>query len=482
MNESITQVEEPQTDKKERHYLTEGKIRRSLLYFTLPLFLSNLFQQLYNTADTIMVGWFLPDALPSVSTSGHLVFLLVGFFSGLATGAGVVVANYFGAKKYGEMQRAIHTDVLFGIICGVTFSVLGFLLTEPILRLLQTPESMMPHSTQYFRVYFAGSFTVVLYNVFVGILQAVGDSKRPLYYLIAASLLNVLLDYLFMGVFGWGVWSAAFATVLSQAVSGALCLIRLLTVKENYRLSIKKLRFYDGMLGKILKTGLPSGIQNSVIAIANLFVQTQVNTFQDTAIIAGVGCYMKVEGFAFLPITCFSISLATFVSQNLGAEEYERVKKGARFGILCSVGAAVLIGVLLYIFAPFFLSLFTSDAAIIQNGVNQIRVESLFYGLLAYAHCVGGVCRGTGKAGVPMLIMLSVWCVLRVILLAICLSVRKDIYFVYAMYPVTWAISCVPFALYYYLSNWLHAYENGRAKVAAKHICPSSHTDENKEK
>ena len=163
-----------------KHFLTEGPIRRSLLFFTLPLFLSNLFQQLYNTVDTIIVGWFLPDALASVSTSGHLVFLLVGFFSGLATGAGVVIANYFGAKKYDEMQKAIHTDVLFGIVCGVVFSIIGFFLTTPILRLLQTPEEIMPYSVEYFQVYFIGSFTVILYNVFVGILQAVGGIRDQL--------------------------------------------------------------------------------------------------------------------------------------------------------------------------------------------------------------------------------------------------------------------------------------------------------------
>ncbi|MBQ9117959.1 MAG: MATE family efflux transporter [Clostridia bacterium] len=457
-------MEESQSKASAKHYLTDGPLKRSLLYFTLPLFLSNLFQQLYNTVDTVLVGWYIPEALPSVSTSGHLVFLLVGFFSGLATGAGVVIANYFGAKKYEETEKAVHTDVLFGLICGVVFSVLGCLLTPAILRLLDTPEANMGYSTEYFRVYFGGAFTVVLYNVFVGILQAVGDSKRPLYYLILSSLLNVVLDYLFLGVFGWGVWSAAFATVLSQGVSAVLCLIRLLTVKDVYRLSLKKLRFYKGMLPDILKMGLPSGVQNSAIAIANLFVLRQVNSFQDNAIISGVGCYMKIEGFAFLPITCFSVSLATFVSQNLGAKNYDRARAGARFGIICSVGTAVLIGVALYALAPFFMSLFTADGEVIENGVNQLRAESLFYGLLAYAHCIGGICRGAGKANIPMIIMLTCWCVIRVILLSIALSIKKDIYFVYVMYPVTWALSCVCFALYYFLSDWVHAYDKVKAK------------------
>ncbi|MBR2904153.1 MAG: MATE family efflux transporter [Clostridia bacterium] len=452
-------LEREEKGKDSKHFLTEGPIKRSLLFFTLPLFLSNLFQQLYNTVDTVLVGWCIPEALPAVSTSGHLVFLLVGFFSGLASGASVFIANFFGAKKYDEMEKAIHTNVLFGVICGAVFSLLGSLLTPYILMLLDTSEASMPYGIEYFRVYFAGSFTVVLYNVFVGILQAVGDSKRPLYYLIISSCLNVLLDYLFLAVFGWGVWSAALATVLSQGVSMVLCIIRLATVKDVYRLSFKKLRFYKGMLSGILKIGLPSGIQNSVIALANLFILRQVNSFDDEAIVAGLGCYMKVEGFAFLPITCFSLSLSTFVSQNLGAKEYDRAKKGARFGILCSVGSALVIGTMLFIFAPFFMSLFTADSAVINHGVNQLRTEAFFYGLLAYAHCIAGICRGAGRASVPMIIMLSCWCVFRVIALAICLAINKNVYFVYAMYPVTWAISCIVFAIYYYASDWVHAYE-----------------------
>ena len=239
-------VAEVKKDKK--HFLTEGPVRRSLLFFTLPLFLSKLFQQLYNTVDTVLVGWYIPEALPAVSTSGHLVFLLVGFFSGLAAGASVFIANFFGAKKYDEMGKDIHTNVLFGLICGVFFSVLGCVLTPYILMILDMSAESMPYGVEYFRMYFVGSFTVILYNVFVGVLQAIGDSKRPLYYLIFSSCLNVLLDWLFLGVFGWGVWSAAFATVLSQGVSAILCLIRLTTVKDVYRLSFRKLRFYKGML------------------------------------------------------------------------------------------------------------------------------------------------------------------------------------------------------------------------------------------
>ena len=441
--------------------LTEGDVKKSLILFALPMFLSNLFQQLYNTADTIIVGQFLPEALASVSSSGNLVFLLVGFFNGLAIGAGVVISRCFGAKAYDDMRKAIHTDVAFGVVMGAILSLLGFFFCPYMLRLLDTPESIMPYSVEYFRTYFAGGFTVVLYNIFVGILQAVGDSKRPLYYLIFSSVLNVVLDLLFLGVFGWGVWSAAFATVLSQGLSALLCFVRLLTAKEIYRVKCSQIRFHKGMLFNILRYGLPSGLQNSVIAIANLFVQRNINSFQDEAIISGVGCYAKLEGYVFLPVTCFSMALTTFIGQNLGAKEYDRAKQGARFGIVCSMSISSLIGLILFFGAPIFLRLFTADEEVISNGVRQCKVECLFYCLLAFAYAVAGICRGAGRANVPMVIMLSCWCVFRVIALTILLSINHTILFVYWIYPITWALSCVFFLGYYLFSDWA----DGRRKA-----------------
>jgi putative MATE family efflux protein len=371
----------------------------------------------------------------------------------MAVGAGVVIARHFGAKRYDEMRKAIHTDVAFGLVAGVAFSAVTAAFTPQILRLLNTPEEILPYSVEYFRVYFAGSFTAVVYNIFVGIMQAVGDSKHPLYYLIFSSCLNVVLDLLFIGVFGWGVFAASLATVISQGVSALLCLIRLVRIKDCYRISLKEIRFHKGYLGKIVRLGLPSGVQNSVIAIANLFVQSNVYTF-DQAIISGFGCYGKVEGFAFLPVTCFSMALTNFIGQNLGAGEVERAKKGARFGILCSCGLAALIGVAIFFMSPFLISLFTTDADVIANGVRQSRSESLFYTLLAFSHAVAGVCRGAGRATTPMVVMLSCWCVIRVSGLAVLLSVWRDIRLVYFAYPTTWALSSLCFLLFYLFSDW----------------------------
>lgn len=452
-------------EKEVKRSLTEEPIKRSLILFALPMFLSSLFQQLYNTVDTIIVGHFLPEALASVSSSGNLTFLMIGFFHGLAVGAGVVISKFFGAKDYDNMRKAIHTDVAFGLVAGLLLSALGCLCAPFILRLLATPEEIMPYSVEYFRTYFAGAFTVVLYNVFVGILQAVGDSKRPLYYLIFSSILNVALDLLFIGVFGWGVYSAALATVISQGVSALLCFIRLVSCKEIYRLNVKEVRFHQGMLPRILRYGLPSGVQNSVIAIANLFVQRHINSFNDEAIIAGVGCYAKLEGFAFLPITSFSMALTTFIGQNLGAKQYERAKAGAKFCILCSVLLAEFIGLFLFLCGPFFLSLFTTDETVIANGARQVRVEALFYGLLALSHAIAGIFRGAGKPNVPMLVMLTCWCVIRVVVLTALLAVWHNVLFVYIIYPSTWALSSICFLVMYFRSDWLHFFDKVEQKI-----------------
>lgn len=447
--------------------LTEGPIRRSLIFFALPIFLSNLFQQLYNSADSIIVGAFLgKEALAAVSSSGNLIFLLVGFFNGTAVGAGVVIAKYFGAKQYDDMRKAIHTDLAFGITAGIILTVLGVAMTPVILRWMGTPENVLPNSIEYFRVYFYGAFAVVLYNISVGILQAVGDSRHPLYYLIFSALLNVVLDLLFIGVFKMGVGSAAAATAISQAVSAILCIAQLLRTKEVYKVSVRQIRFHKGMLGKILRFGLPSGVQNSVIAIANVVVQSNINAFGDNAM-AACGSYSRIEGFAFLPITCFSMALTTFIGQNLGAKKFDRAKAEAKFGIFCSVIMAEIIGILIWILAPYCIDLFIEgDGAeeVIALGTRQCRTEALFYCLLAFSHCIAGICRGAGKANIPMFIMLACWCLVRIIYISITVRFIPSIGVIFWAYPITWGLSSVIFLFYYLRSDWVHAFERKAAK------------------
>ncbi len=439
--------------------MTQGSIQKHLISFAVPLFLGNLFQQMYNTADSLIVGNFLgSEALASVSSSSNLIFLMIGFFNGIAVGGGVVSARYFGARDKEKLSRSIHSLVAFGLAAGAVLTAVGILLTPQILVWMGTPAEILSGSITYFRIYFIGSIPFVMYNIFVGILQSVGDSRHPLYYLIAASLINIVLDLVFIAGMKMGVGAAAGATVISQLVSMLLCLRRLLCTKEEYRLIPSKIRFDPPFLKKIIQNGLPTGCQNSIINLANVIVQANINSFGKIAV-AGQGVYSKVEGFALLPLICFGTALTTFISQNLGAKEYERAKKGARFGILCAMGIAELIGLMIFIFAPVLMGLFDRDPEVIAYGVGRARIDCLFYFLLAFAHGVAGVMRGAGKASVPMVVMLVCWCVIRVAYITIVLRFIPSIDVINWAYPLTWALSSVVFLIYYVKSDWLHAYQ-----------------------
>ena len=440
--------------------MTEGSIWKQILAFAFPIFLGNLFQQLYNTADSLIVGNFLgSNALAAVSSSGNLIFLMVGFFNGIAMGSGVVIARYYGAKESKEVLRAIHTTIAFGLAAGLALTFAGTLLTSRILVWMGTPADVLPESTVYFRIYFMGSLAFVMYNIFVGILQSVGDSRHPLVYLILSSIVNILLDLLFVGVLGYGVGAAALATILSQFLSALLCLYRLLRQSpEEYRVSLRCIRFDLPMLRQIIANGLPAGFQNSIIAFANVIVQSNINKFGKMAV-AGCGAYSKIEGFGFLPITCFALALTTFISQNLGARQYERAKKGARFGILCSIVTAQLVGVVLYFTMPTLIRAFNRTPEVIAYGTAQARTVTLFYFLLAFSHCIAGILRGAGKAFVPMLTMLCFWCILRVSYITIILRIIPAIGMIFWAYPLTWALSSIVFLLYFLKADWVHGFE-----------------------
>ncbi len=439
--------------------LTQGNAYKQILTFALPILLSQLFQQLYNTADSLIVGHYLgTDALAAVSSSGTLIFLLVSFFNGTAMGAGIVISRYFGANEQDKVSRAIHTNIVFGVICGLFLTVVGVLLTPYMLRLMKTDPDVLPGAISYFRYYFLGSLALVMYNICRGIMNALGDSRRPLYYLITSSLLNIFLDWLFVGVFHMGVGSAAVATVISQFVSVLLCLFHLCKKGNIYTVELRKLKISFDMLKEIIRYGLPSGVQNSVIAFANVLVQTQINSFGKFAT-AAYGTHAKIEGFAFLPIVSFNMATTTFVSQNLGAKLYDRAKKGATFGILLSVITAQIVGIFSYFNAEFLVSLFDDAPKVIEYGAMQAHTVTLFYFLLAFSHAVAAVCRGAGKAFVPMFVMLGVWCALRIIYIEIVCHLTNDIQWIYRAYPLTWAISSVIYLIYYKRSDWVHGFD-----------------------
>ncbi len=439
--------------------MTVGNPYSQMISFALPILLSQLFQQLYNTADALIVGNFLDtNALAAVSSSGTLIFLFVSFFMGTSMGAGVVISRYFGAGDADRVSRAIHTNIAFGLVSGVILTVVGVILTPTMLVWMNTDPDVLPQAIEYFGVYFAGVLALVMYNIFRGILNALGDSRRPLYYLIFSSVLNIALDLLFVGAFRWGVWSAALATVISQVASCVLCLIHLMKKGNIFTVEIKKIRFHGDMLKEIIRFGLPSGVQNSVIAFANVIVQTQINSFGKFAT-AAYGTHAKIEGFGFLPITSFNMATTTFISQNLGAGKYDRVKKGARFGIWTAVISAELIGIITYILAPHLIALFDSTPEVVALGTMQARTVTLFYCLLALSHAIAAVCRGAGKAFVPMIVMLTVWCVIRIIYIAIIMQFVGKPEYIYWAYPITWAISSVIYLIYYKFSDWIHGFD-----------------------
>ena len=445
--------------------MTHGSPWRLIIGFAIPVFLSQVFQQLYNTADALIVGRFLGDeALAAVSSSGPLIFLLISFFEGMTMGAGVTISRYFGAGDHDKVSRAIHTNVLFSLLAGLFLTVVGVLLTPTLLRWMGTDPEVLPDAIAYFRYYFMGVLAVTMYNTCKSIMNALGDSRRPLYYLILSSVTNIVLDLLFIGVFHWGVWSAAVATTISQAVSMVLCLIHLMKRGTIYQLQPKKLRLDPEMLQQIVRYGLPSGVQNSVIGFANVIVQSNINSFGKIAM-AAYGAYAKLEGFAFLPVTSFTMALTTFVSQNLGAAQYDRAKKGSRFGIISSVVIAEIIGVLMYLFAPALISLFTKTPEVIALGAREMRTISLFFCLLAFSHAVAAVCRGAGKAFVPMIIMLLFWCVIRISYITIVMHIVHEIQYIYWAYPLTWSLSSIVYLIYYHFSDWVHGFEKKPIKT-----------------
>lgn len=437
-----------------RYSLTEGSIWKSMLLFAIPVFLGNMFQQFYNTFDSWVVGRFLGDtALAAVSSSGSLIFMLIGFFNGLSMGAGVVIAQYFGARNWEKLKLAIHTTVALGLSCGIALTVFGIAFTPALLRWMGTPAEVLPQSVSYFRFYFLGAIFVVMYNIFVGILHAVGNSRYPLYCLMFSTLVNVVLDLLFVAVFHWGVGSAAIATTISQGISALLCCFHLIRTRDVYRLNPRNIRFHKESASAILQVGLPSGVQNSMISIANVVVQASINSF-GAAAMAGCGTYSKLEGFAFLPVVCFSQALATFVGQNLGAKKYDRLKKGVAFGLVCCLILAEAVGITGYLLAPRLIRFFNDSPQVVDLGSRHMRTICLFYFLMSFSHCMAAVFRGAGKASVPMYTMLICWCAIRISYITLALRIVNRLETVSWAYPITWTLSCIVFIICYCRLNW----------------------------
>ena len=404
--------------------MTEGDYKKDIIFFAIPVFIGALFQQMYNTVDSLIVGNYLgPDALAAVSSTGALTFLLVGFFWGFSNGAGVIVARFIGARNEDRTFHAVHTAMGVGLVCGALMTVLGVIISPILLRIMQTPQSVYVEAKTYLTIYFAGSFFLVMYNMMVAILQAAGDSRHPM-----------------------GVEGAALATILSECLSMLLCLQRLLRAEDSYRVDLRKIHFDRKCVRQIIHQGLPTAFQATVIDIGNLLIQSYINSFGALAM-AGIGAYTKVEGFCFLPVTSFSTAVTTFVSQNYGAGRRDRVRKGAFFSIACVVLMIEAIGVVMFLLAPQLVGAFSSDPSVIAYGVGRARVCCLFYCVLGFSHISSAVLRGIDKPVVPTVIMMVCWCAVRVASVLTIGQIWHHVELSYWLYPVTWMLSTVLFII-----------------------------------
>lgn len=446
-------VLEPQ--KKKTRLMTEGSIWKNILLFSVPLILGNLLQQLYNTADSIIVGNFVgSNALAAVGSSGSPIFLLIGFSQGIAVGAGVVVAQYLGAKDRKEAQEAVHTSLALAAILGLILTVGGILISRSLLTAMDTPAEVLEDAVTYMQIYFGGVLFSVVYNMAAGILNAAGNSQRSLLYLGIASGTNILLDLVLIAGLKMGVAGAAIATDVSQLISCVLSLGFLMRVNDDYRVTAKEIKVHKKMAVRIIKVGLPTGIQNMVISLSNILVQAGVNGY-GAAAMAGFAAYMKVDGFNILPIMSFSMAATTFVGQNFGAGKIDRVKKGTFVTLGMCIVYTILTGILLLVFQDSIMHLFTGDETVIAYGKICMLYFCPFYWMLGILQGLAGTVRGTGKSVPPMVVLLISLCLFRIVWIQFALPLFAGIEGVLLVYPVSWAVGAVLMVLYAWKGKWM---------------------------
>ncbi len=437
--------------------MTQGSIAARLFFFAVPLILGNLLQQLYNTADSVIVGNFIGSrALAAVGAGTSLINLIISFATGAATGTGVVVSQYLGAKMHDGVKTAVHTAFAIALILGVALSLGGALLAKPLLIWMDTPEEVLPDAVGYLRIYFGGLVFSILYNMAAGILNAAGNSRRSLLYLACASVTNIALDLLFIEVLNFGVAGAAWATDISQLVSGVLAIAFLMKTKEPYRLTLRDIRLNGPMARRIIRIGLPAGVQNMVISLSNVLIQSSVNSFGADAM-AGFVAYMKIDGFNILPVTSMSLAVTTFVGQNYGAGRMDRVKRGMWIALAMTVAYTAVTGTLLMIFSDPIMRLFTSDDPVVAFGELAMRYFCPYYPLLGALHSLGGTVRGTGHSVPPMVILLSSFCLFRMLWLWFVLPHIGTMDGVLMIYPISWLLGLVMMVLYTWKGHWRDA-------------------------
>ena len=429
--------------------MTQGNITKHLITFALPLLAGNIFQQMYNMVDTWVVGRYVSnEAYAAVGTIGPVINMLIGFFMGLSSGAGVVISQYYGAKRYEDVSRTVHTALTMTFILGILFTGIGLTMPPFMLRLMNTPANVMPESTAYLSIYFSGIMGLMFYNIGSGILRAVGDSQRPFYFLVVCAILNTILDLVFVLVFDMGVRGVALATILAQASSAALILITLLRTNECIRLQPKKLRLHWDMLKKIFRVGIPAAIQMAITSFSNIFVQSYINFFGDNCM-SGWTTYAKVDQLLFLPMQSIALASTTFVGQNLGCNQVERAKKGVTCAITIAVISTSVLMVPVLVFAPEIVAFFNSKPEVVEYGSLLLRWITPFYILCSFNQIYSGALRGAGNSKAPMIIMLSSFVAFRQVYLFAMSRICNEIIPIAMSYPAGWLLCSTLTVIYY---------------------------------
>lgn len=435
--------------------MTEGNISKQLVFFAVPVLISNLFQQLYNTVDTAIVGRFVgANALAAVGTCNLVIVFMIYFFIGLSNGSSVILSQAFGENDDEKVFKVVHTTMGLSFISGIILMVIGLLSAETILRWINTPDDVIGYAITYIKVYFFSMIPMMIFNMGSGILRAMGDSKTPLYYLAASGVANIILDLIFIVQLKFGVMGAALATTMAQCISAILILIKLIRTDEIYKYHLSKTRINFDILKNILTIGVPTGVQSVLVCFSNVIVQSRVNLFGLNAM-AGLSIYYKVEGFIYMPIEAIAMAAGNFTGQNIGAKNLDRVKKGKQLSLRICIGMTVLIGGLILIFHNPILRIFTTDDKVVEFGTQFMFFIIPLYFIYATNQILAGVLRGAGQTFVPMIIGLFCMCGLRVSWLVVMLHFVKDIRIVYFSYPLTWIFTNIFMSIYYYKSNWM---------------------------
>lgn len=435
---------------------TEGVIWKQLLALFFPLWFGTLFQQLYNTVDSVVVGRFVGKAaLAAVGCTGTVISLTVGIFTGIASGAVVVIAQQYGARQKERVRQSVHTAMLLGMVMGAFFMIAGYVTAPWILQAMGTPADTLADSELYLRVYCLGMIPNVVYNMGTGVLRAIGDSRRPLYFLMAASLCNIVLDLVFVLVFGMGVLGVAVATIMSQLLSAVLVVRSLMRANgESYQLFLRQLNMEKQSLKAILRMGVPAALQSIMYSVSNIVIQTAINDF-GTDTVAAWTAYGKMDVVFWMTVSSMGLAITTFSGQNFGAGKIDRLKQGVRISVWMSMGMAVALSVLLFAFAHPIMSIFTPDGDVLRIGVDMVRFLVPTYITYVLIELLAGAVRGAGKAMAPTLISLFGVCALRLIWLLVAVPIHKTVYMVELSYPITWTATSVALAIYYCKGRWL---------------------------